>query len=68
MAHSSPAGAVGRMGWLRVASGCGCSPRRGLGRARTPGAASGSCTKGRGRWLEAVAVGLDHGRERGRKG
>ncbi|XP_031981251.1 collagen alpha-1(I) chain-like [Corvus moneduloides] len=68
VAHAGPAGVVGRMGWLRVASGRGCSPRRGPGGARTPGAAPGSCTKGRGRRLEAVAVGLDHGRERGRKG
>lgn len=68
VAHPGPAGAVGRMGWLGVASGRGCSPGRGLGGARTPGTAPGSCTKGRGRWLEAVAVGLDHGRERGRKG
>ncbi|XP_048176245.1 basic proline-rich protein-like [Corvus hawaiiensis] len=68
VAHAGPAGVVGRMGWLRVASGRGCSPGRGPGGARTPGAAPGSCTKGRGRRLEAVAVGLDDGRERGRKG
>lgn len=53
---------------LRHDGDAGGRRRWGGGGRRAGGAAPGPCTKGRGGRLGAVAVGLAHGRQRGRKG